>query len=254
MRGFYFTLFLSAIPLLLSAQDTKTFYYNAGGVEVDSTGNYSTFEFCEINDSETKDGKCDVFTKTDKLIETYHYTEGVKNGKYYRYFPQQTPMITGQYSTGNKDGAWVTYDSKGTPKMLYNYEEDSIVSQHQWEALSKEERVEVPIIKPLPTFIGDQNAFVKFLASQLRYPREAKRRGVQGRVLVSFWVDKTGQVGEIEIQSSPSDILSDEVIRLIELSPKWEPANMNGENIGAWLSFAITFQLKDELWLLEQKN
>lgn len=251
MRYLFLILFITLLTNA-GAQETKTFYYEASGDETDSLGNYATFEFCEINDSAIKNGKCDVFTKADKLIETYTYLDGVKNGKYYRYFPQQIPMITGLYLKGDKNGTWITYDFKGAPQMVYNYEGNSIASQDQWEALSKEEQAEIPIIKPLPTFIGGQKSFVKFLASQLRYPREAKRRGVQGRVLVSFWVDKTGQVGEIEIQSSPSDILSDEVIRLIELSPQWEPANVNGETIGAWLSLAITFQLKDEVWLFEK--
>lgn len=250
-----FLLILFYLPFALSnAQETQTFYYNSEGVEVDSVDNYTTFEFCEVNQMKIKDGKCDVFTKSDKLVETFNYLDGVKEGNYYRYFPQQTPMITGHYENNKKTGNWVIYDSKGIPKALYKYENDSLIKQASWTELSKAEKEKTLIIKPLATFEGGGKAWMQFMASTLKYPNEAKMRRVQGRVLVSFSIDKKGKINNIEIQESPSDILSDEVYRLIEKSPKWEPANVDGKNIESQLSLAITFQLKGESWLRENKN
>lgn len=90
---------------------------------------------------------------------------------------------------------------------------------------------------------GSLTEFQQWVAGNLRYPPEAVEQGIQGRVVVSFVVDKEGKVSNITVPNSPSELLSREVVRVMMSAPLWNPGIRNGEPISARYTLPLDFKL-----------
>ena len=96
----------------------------------------------------------------------------------------------------------------------------------------------------MPTFQGgDLNGYRNWVQSQLQYPKEAKEKGIKGRVIFSFVVEKDGSVSEFKVLNTPDKIFSAEVERVFKLTPKWEPGKQNGNAVRVKFTIPITFTL-----------
>ncbi len=101
-------------------------------------------------------------------------------------------------------------------------------------------------VESMPTFQGgDLNGYRNWVQSQLQYPKEAKDKGVQGRVIFSFVVEKDGSVSEFKVLNTPDKIFSAEVERVFKLTPKWEPGKQNGKAVRVKYTVPIYFKLDD---------
>lgn len=111
-----------------------------------------------------------------------------------------------------------------------------------------------------PEFPGGFSELLKFLQKNVKYPNMAKENGIQGKVYVSFVIDKEGNVGEIEVlkpvtaPKAPEkkyqdqyDLgakqINDEAVRVIGLMPKWSPGLKDGKPVKVMYNFPIKFQL-----------
>jgi protein TonB len=79
----------------------------------------------------------------------------------------------------------------------------------------------------LPNFPGGQKVFYKFLGKNLKWPVKGDYDG-QGKVIVSFYVEKDGQLTNFKIERSLWDPFDNEALRVMRISPKWIPARQNG--------------------------
>ena len=96
-----------------------------------------------------------------------------------------------------------------------------------------------------PTFPGGQEELYKFIGSKIRYPKDARKNGIEGKVIISFVVERDGSIKpeSIKIEKSLYPSLDKEAIRVIKLMPNWTPANHSGRNVRAKTGFPITFAL-----------
>ncbi|MBQ3535545.1 MAG: TonB family protein [Alistipes sp.] len=101
-------------------------------------------------------------------------------------------------------------------------------------------------VESMPTFQGgDLNGYRNWVQSQLQYPKEAKEKGISGRVIFSFVVEKDGSVTSFKGLQAPDKILVDEVERVFKLTPKWEPGKQNGKAVRVKYTVPIYFMLED---------
>lgn len=109
--------------------------------------------------------------------------------------------------------------------------------------------VDMPFIKAdvMPTFEGgDLNSFRMWVMTQLRYPKEWVDEGLSGRVIVGFVVDKEGKIDEnrFTVYRTPDSRLSDEVIRVIKLSPRWTAGKQDGQAVNVKFTIPVYFNAK----------
>ena len=107
---------------------------------------------------------------------------------------------------------------------------------------------DMPYIKveKMPTFMGgDLNVFRNWVQSKIQYPKEAMDKGVKGRVVCSFVVEKDGSLTEFDVLQSPDKSLADEVVRILKTSPKWEPGEQRGEKVRVKYTVPIVFSIAD---------
>ncbi|MEO3405228.1 TonB family protein [Mucilaginibacter sp. CAU 1740] len=98
-------------------------------------------------------------------------------------------------------------------------------------------------VENVPEFPGGLEAFGKFLASNLKYPAAAREQKIQGRVIITFIVEKDGSLSNKKIVRGITDDLNNEALRVIALSPKWKPGIQNGRPVRVQYSVPISFTL-----------
>jgi protein TonB len=85
-------------------------------------------------------------------------------------------------------------------------------------------------VEQKPVFQEGQDGYMKFLSNNIRYPVIAQENGIVGKIVVSYVIDKEGNVTNVQ---SPVKIerLSMELERIIKLMPAWKPGSQNGQNV-----------------------
>ncbi|HTN21998.1 MAG TPA: TonB family protein [Pelobium sp.] len=101
-------------------------------------------------------------------------------------------------------------------------------------------------VEVLPSFPGGIQAFRKFLAENLRYPKVAHDANIQGRVFCQFVVEKDGSLSNIKVVRGIGGGCDEEAVRVLAISPKWNPGMQNGRIVRVSYTIPIFFQLKEE--------
>ena len=93
---------------------------------------------------------------------------------------------------------------------------------------------------------GGTPALMRFLSTKVKYPKEAEKRGEQGKAYVQFVVKSDGNVDYVQIaKTSGSKVLDDEAVRVVKSMPRWTPAKQDGENVNSMLTLPVMFKLGD---------
>ena len=101
------------------------------------------------------------------------------------------------------------------------------------------EVVEVP-----PRFPGGDVKLMEYLSRTVRYPVEAQKKHVQGRVILHFIIEKDGSVSNVRVARSVDPSLDAEAIRVVNSMPKWEPARQKGQSVRVRYTIPIQFRLQ----------
>ena len=91
---------------------------------------------------------------------------------------------------------------------------------------------------------GDEalQAFAAWVAQHIEYPKEAREEGLQGRVLVKFVVGRNGKVQEVQVEKGLHPLLDAEAVRVVQSSPKWKPAKMDGDPVRITYHLPVVFR------------
>lgn len=95
----------------------------------------------------------------------------------------------------------------------------------------------------MPEFPGGDKALMDFLRTHIKYPMHAAKFGVEGRVVVTFVVQRDGSVTDFKIAKSVDKELDEEALRVCKLLPKFTPATKDGEPVPVWYTLPVTFKL-----------
>ncbi len=110
----------------------------------------------------------------------------------------------------------------------------------------QEEAIPFQFLEVKPGFNGgDANEFSKWVNTQLRYPEEAHKNNIQGRVTLQFTVEKDGSLTGVKVLRGVNAHLDAEAIRVVSSSPKWTPGYQKGVPVRVTYVFPVIFQLKD---------
>jgi TonB family protein len=99
------------------------------------------------------------------------------------------------------------------------------------------------VVEQMPEFPGGMEALMKYLQESVKYPKEAFEKGIQGRVLVQFIVEKDGSISEVEVVKKVNEYLDAEAVRVVNAMPKWKPGMQKGKPVRVKFTLPITFRL-----------
>lgn len=98
-----------------------------------------------------------------------------------------------------------------------------------------------------PVFLhsSDPRTFLeKWVYQYLKYPDDAVRDGIQGKVMVDFIIEKDGKVADVRVVKGVSEELDAEALRVVKASPKWKPGRVNGNKVRSSLTIPVEFRLE----------
>lgn len=109
----------------------------------------------------------------------------------------------------------------------------------------EEEEIPFMLVEEKPTFQkGDANQFSKWVNQRLVYPEIAKENGVQGRVTLQFTIDKDGSLTKVKVVRGVDPSLDKEAVRVVSMSPKWEPGRQRDRAVPVTYTFPVIFKLR----------
>jgi protein TonB len=99
-------------------------------------------------------------------------------------------------------------------------------------------------VEPEPA--GGIQKFYDFLSNKIKYPNAAKEAGTQGKVIMTFVVEKDGSLTDIKVLREPGNGLGDEATRVLKLAPKWKPGIQNGKPVRVQYTIPVNFSLGEQ--------
>ena len=231
-------------------------------------------------------GSCMEFYENGKRKSVKNYVDGAVSGDFYQFYPNGQLYITGEYdqrgrmiikesrdSTGKvlaSDGAGLlvryTDDFKkiieqgpivggveegewygiagDSVSSVYNYVKGNFQSGKSFDKRGQMMASNLAFTEP--TFPGGMAAFYKFLQVNIKYPHVARDNNIQGKVLVSFIIERDGSLTDLHVTQGAGSGLDEEATRVIRLSSKWVPGIQGGIPVRFQYNMPISFSLQVE--------
>ena len=143
----------------------------------------------------------------------------------------------------------VTNDTKITTEVDFT-EFDEDVDVVQTVGVVEEEVVEDDqpflIAETMPSFQGgDLNTFRAWVQQNVKFPQIALENGIQGRVVLSFVIEKDGRLTNIQVLQTPDRSLSEEAVRVLSKSPKWTPGKQRNQVVRVKYTLPVDFRVQN---------
>lgn len=125
-------------------------------------------------------------------------------------------------------------------------EEQKDVEQTEEEPpinLNGDDEEVLKVVEELPQYPGGMVEFMKWLTAQLRYPEQALKQKLQGKVIISFIVNKDGSLSDLKLVQSAGKLLDDEALRVARLMPNWKPGIDKGKPCRSMIAIPIVFEI-----------
>ena len=100
------------------------------------------------------------------------------------------------------------------------------------------------VVEVMPSFPGGQGDLMSYLSSHVKYPVVAQENGVQGRVTVSFVVERDGSITDVHVVRSVDPSLDREAARVVSSMPNWQPGKQNGSAVRVKFNVPVQFKLQ----------
>ena len=112
------------------------------------------------------------------------------------------------------------------------------------EEESAEEAQIFMVVESMPEYPGGEAALYAYLAANIKYPQMAKESGIQGRVFVTFVVERDGRVTDVRVLRGIGGGCDEEAIRVVENMPKWTPGKQRGKSVRVQYNLPVKFTLQ----------
>jgi protein TonB len=123
--------------------------------------------------------------------------------------------------------------------------EDTQIEEMVFEEAPEEEATDeiFMVVEDQPTPSGGMQAFYKYVGKNLKYPSQARRMGIEGKVFVQFVVDKDGSLSDVKAIKGIGAGCDQEAVRVIKEAPRWNPGKQRGRPVRVRMVLPITFKL-----------
>ena len=175
--------------------------------------------------------------------ESYQeFSGGLLDGEYTTWQENGNVKLKARYHKGEKHGNFQSFYPNG--QMLRNdfFENGQLVEGHCFSA--EGEPVEYFPYVLMPSFPGGQAALRRFVEKELKYPDKARKRGIEGAVIILFTVDEAGDVKDPRVVNGDWEYFNAEALRVVSKFPQWLPGEVDGLPSPIQVSVPIEFRLR----------
>lgn len=207
-------------------------WYDDGSLH--SEYHYNAGNFADTCVRWSHSGEMDYMSITDSAGNGICYASMYASGK---------PMFYGRLFNSQRQGKWLVKSENGQVRMEVYYEAGEEKSLTCYDETGQPAKGNCILERPAE-FVGGAEGWRRFLERELQYPDYAQAHNIIGTVKVQFNVAKDGTVSDFKILHSPHSSLSQEVLRLMRKSPKWQPAIQYNQPVVYRHVQNITFNLQ----------
>ena len=176
-----------------------------------------------------------------RLPQGQSYVTG-KNGSFSFKAFENAKMIVIWKKDGKMMGVPVTVNKEDNSNM-------KIIMNRKWQnpPADDPDNPVFEVVEVMPEFPdGGMPGLMNFLSNNIKYPVNAQKRGVQGRVSVQFIVNADGSISDVGIIRAVDPDLDGEAVRVISTMPKWKPGTQRGKPVRVKYTVPVMFRLPDE--------
>lgn len=170
-----------------------------------------------------------------------NYSNDKKNGDWIYYFDNENIDHKGQYIMENKEGIWIWNFESGKISAEIEFKNSIVVEEKYWNEDGTVASAEEAMCKS--TFPGGERALLKYIATNTKYPEIAIEKGISGRVLIKFVVDKNGEITNVEVVVPIHPALDKEALRVVKEMPRWIPGKQYNRLVKVEYKIPINFWL-----------
>lgn len=222
------------------SSETKTGFYMSGGKKLESR---YTIDRSKEYKVQRQIGLDIGWYKNGQLAHKVDFTDGKKDGPDTQWFEDGRISHLSHYRAGKKEGEAFDYYQNSQVKRQEMFTNDVLVTGKCFTKAGAD-TVYFPHFEQ-PVFRGGEPALVQFMIRNMRYPKVARKRGIEGLVLVQFVVNKTGEVTDLKLVRKVSPELDAESLRVVQLmSGKFQPARIEGEPCSFRYTLPVRFGLQ----------
>ena len=113
----------------------------------------------------------------------------------------------------------------------------------QKTVVSQENQKVFDTVEQMPEYPGGMPALIEFLQTNMKYPEDAQKQKVEGRVMVMFVVEKDGSITDVKVARNVFPSLDEEAVRVVNAMPKWTPGKEKGKPVRVQYTLPISFRL-----------
>ena len=100
------------------------------------------------------------------------------------------------------------------------------------------------IVEVMPQYPGGMQELMQYLAKNIKYPPKAEKKGIEGKVMINFIVEKDGSISNVKIVRHIHPLLDKEAERVIKAMPRWSPGKQEGKPVRVKFNIPVAFRLK----------
>ena len=100
------------------------------------------------------------------------------------------------------------------------------------------------VVEQMPEYPGGMQALLNYLMENVKYPEDAEKQKIEGRVIAVFVVETDGSISNVEVVKPVFPSLDAEAVRVLSAMPKWTPGKQSGKAVRVKYTVPINFQLK----------
>ncbi len=103
-------------------------------------------------------------------------------------------------------------------------------------------------VEKMPEYPGGVNEMLKYIGSNIKYPKSARKKNISGKCYLKFTVMKDGAVDSVKVLKGIPDCpeCDEEAIRVVKTMPKWTPGSIDGRPVPVFFNLPINFTIKDK--------
>ncbi len=192
-----------------------------------------------------------VTVNSDGFIEEYSVLisdQRIKHGNYQKFKGKGQLVMEGTYDNNRKTSEWKFY-TNGELDQTYDFSAKKLKyarkPDHKYKVLIDGKIQEIELDTP-PLYLGSKAELSKELNKVMKYPAQARRMGTEGKVSVSFWIDRTDNISDIKIVQGITVECNSEVRRGLGVVEKnWVAGTVNGQKVKAQFFVVVEFKLHD---------
>lgn len=145
---------------------------------------------------------------------------------------------------GKLSGLNYFYYNNGKLASIVDFRSDTSLFVECYDATTGKVKKCVEKVEIYPEFPGNSDALMQYMKTNIRYPKDARKKSIEGKVITQFCIDENGKVKDVKIIKSVYPSLDEEALRVINEMPDWKPGIQYGRKVKVYYLLPITFKMQ----------